>query len=113
MSIKTVATIISESTYPLVAATMPEYVESGPQNVIGMVLVLNDVVVIRPRIAAEGFLNYTGYAPAPRQTIVTIRNILLTKKEFKANYDVVNTTDDPPKLSKKFFYEVERKKFKE
>ena len=38
---------------------------------------------------------------------------MLTKKEFKANYDVVNTTDDPPKLSKMFFYEVERKKFKE
>lgn len=106
MSIKTVATIISESTYPLVAATMPEYVESGPQNVIGMVLILNEVVLVRPRIAAERL-------SASRQTIVTIRNNLLTKKEFKARYDVVNTTDDPPKLSKMFFYEVERKKFKE
>lgn len=105
MSIKTVATIISESTYPLVAATMPEYVESGPQDVIGMVLILNEVVLVRP--------DYTEYASAPRQTIVTIRNNLLTKKEFKANYDVVNTTDDPPKLSEMFFYEVERKKFKE
>lgn len=113
MSIKTVAIIISESTYPFVVATLPEYAEDGPRSIIGMVLVLNDIVVIRPRIAAEGFLNYTGYAPAPRQTIVTIRNNLLTKKEFKANYDVVNTTDDPPKLSKMFFYEVERKKFKE
>lgn len=113
MSIKTVATIISESTYPLVAATMPEYVESGPQNVIGMVLILNEIVVIRPRIAAEGLLNYTGYASASRQTIVTIRNNLLTTKEFKANYDVVNRTDDLPKLSKMFFYEVERKKFEE
>ena len=113
MSIKTVATIISESTYPLVAATMPEYVESGPQNVIGMVLILNEVVLVRPRIAAERRPNYTDYVPTSRLTTVTIRNNLLTKKEFKANYDVVNTTDDPPKLSKMFFYEVERKKFKE
>ena len=112
MSIKTVAIIISESTYPLVAATMPEYVESGPQNVVGMVLILNEVVLVRARIAVERRPSYMEYASASRQTIVTIRNNLLTKKEFKANYDVVNTTDDPPKLSETFFYEVERKKFK-
>ena len=113
MSIKTVATIITESTYPVAVAAIPHLASRGAADCDGLVLVLNEIVVERVPVIGRRRYNLEESVASERRDVVTIRNIILTKKEFKQLYNVINTTDDPPKLSKMFFYEVERKLFKE
>lgn len=54
-----------------------------------------------------------SYRLTPKRRFVTIKNVLLCKVQFKEQYEVSGRIDGKKKLSNLFFYEVERKKYKE
>lgn len=103
------AVIVSDATFPVVVATIPESAEAGAAEARGKILVLNEVVNDSVPLPRER----EAYRMAPKRRFVTIRKVLLTKEQFKELYRVSGRRDGKNELDKFFFYEVERKKYKE
>lgn len=110
MSVKTVAIIITRENYPVAMATLPPaFALFGMNEVLNKVLVLNEPRVIKAiKVQRRAYQTRETPDGAP-QEILAVENRWMTKKKFYELYRVIGTTDTKKKLSKLFFYEVEKK----